>query len=131
MAHQLTSGGSIPLRIAEEAAAPDLGARFALSALDAWSERRKLMQHRLPDVSDEDVQTLRGIFDAAIEGANDPYNYEVEELEILKGAEKIEGEDPGSQFRYSSAVTQVFVKIAERVDNLSEYALRESTVRCR
>lgn len=44
----------------------------------------------LPDVSDEDVKSLRGIFDAAIEGANDPYNYEVEELEILKGALDVE-----------------------------------------
>ena len=44
----------------------------------------------LPDVSDEHVASLRGIFDAAIEGANDPYNYEVEELEILKGAMDVE-----------------------------------------
>ena len=38
-------------------------------------------------------------------------------LEILKGAEKIEGEDPGYRFRYSSAVTQIFVVIAERIEN--------------
>ena len=44
----------------------------------------------LPDVDDDHVQSLRGIFDAAIEGANDPYNYEVEELEILKGAMDVE-----------------------------------------
>jgi len=44
----------------------------------------------LPDVSDDHVASLRGIFDAAIEGANDPYNYEVEELEILKGAMDVE-----------------------------------------
>jgi rubrerythrin len=44
----------------------------------------------LPDVSEEHVENLRGIFDAAIEGANDPYNYEVEELEILNGAMDVE-----------------------------------------
>jgi CubicO group peptidase (beta-lactamase class C family) len=38
-------------------------------------------------------------------------------LEILKNADKIEGEKPGYRFRYSSAVTQIFVVIAERIEN--------------
>ena len=38
-------------------------------------------------------------------------------LDILKEAEKIEGEKPGDRFRYSSAVTQVFVLAAEKIDN--------------
>jgi len=40
-------------------------------------------------------------------------------LDILKEAEKIEGENPGERFRYSSAVTQVFVLAAEKIENMS------------
>jgi len=51
-------------------------------------------------------------------GSPNPATGQVDDwLEILKTAEKIEGEDPGYQFRYSSAVTQIFVKIAERIEN--------------
>jgi CubicO group peptidase (beta-lactamase class C family) len=38
-------------------------------------------------------------------------------MSILKEAQPIEGENPGERFRYSSAVTQVFVVIAERIEN--------------
>lgn len=38
-------------------------------------------------------------------------------LNILKEAQPIEGEKPGERFRYSSAVTQIFVVIAERIEN--------------
>jgi len=38
-------------------------------------------------------------------------------LSILKEAQPIEGEKPGERFRYSSAVTQSFVLIAERIEN--------------
>ncbi len=44
----------------------------------------------LPDVDDDHVMVVRQIFDNAIEGANDPYNFELEELEILKGAMDVE-----------------------------------------
>lgn len=40
-------------------------------------------------------------------------------LDILKEAEKIPGEKPGERFRYSSAVTQVFVLAAEKIDDTS------------
>jgi CubicO group peptidase (beta-lactamase class C family) len=51
-------------------------------------------------------------------GSPNPATGKVDDwLEILKGAEKIEGEDPGYRFRYSSAVTQIFVVIAERMEN--------------
>jgi hypothetical protein len=51
-------------------------------------------------------------------GSPNPSTGKVDDwLEILKGAEKIEGEDPGYRFRYSSAVTQIFVVIAERIEN--------------
>jgi CubicO group peptidase (beta-lactamase class C family) len=48
--------------------------------------------------------------------------------EILKTAEKIEGEEPGYQFRYSSAVTQIFVKIAERIENKTWAGIFEERV---
>jgi CubicO group peptidase (beta-lactamase class C family) len=51
-------------------------------------------------------------------GSPNPSTGKVDDwLEILKGAEKIEGENPGYRFRYSSAVTQIFVVIAERIEN--------------
>jgi len=44
----------------------------------------------LPDVDEDHVMNVRGIFDAAIESASDPYEFELEELEILKGALDVE-----------------------------------------
>ena len=44
----------------------------------------------LPDVSEDHVMNVRSIFDGALEGANDPYDYQLEELEILKGAMDVE-----------------------------------------
>lgn len=62
-------------------------------------------------------------------GSPNPATGKVENwLEILKNADKIEGEEPGYQFRYSSAVTQVFVKIAERIDNKTWAKLFEDRV---
>ncbi len=49
-------------------------------------------------------------------------------LEILKTADRIEGEEPGYRFRYSSAVTQIFVKIAERIENKTWAAIFEERV---
>jgi len=49
-------------------------------------------------------------------------------LEILKGAEKIKGEKPGYRFRYSSAVTQIFVVIAERIENKTWSVIFEERV---
>ena len=44
----------------------------------------------LPDVDEDHVMNVRAIFDNALEGANDPYDYQVEELEILQGAMDVE-----------------------------------------
>jgi rubrerythrin len=44
----------------------------------------------LPDVSDDHVLNVRAIFDNALEGANDPYDFQLEELEILNGAMDVE-----------------------------------------
>ena len=44
----------------------------------------------LPDVEEDHVLNVRKIFNDALESANDPYNFELEELEILKGALDVE-----------------------------------------
>jgi rubrerythrin len=44
----------------------------------------------LPDVDEDHVMNVRGIFNDAIEGANDPYDFQLEELEILNGAMDVE-----------------------------------------
>jgi rubrerythrin len=44
----------------------------------------------LPDVEDEHILNVRKIFDDALESASDPYEFELEELEILKGALNVE-----------------------------------------
>ncbi len=44
----------------------------------------------LPDVDDDHVMNVRGIFENAMESAADPYDYQVEELEILEGAMDVE-----------------------------------------
>lgn len=62
-------------------------------------------------------------------GAPNPDTGKVDDwLAILKGAEKIEGEGPGDVFRYSSAVTQSFVVIAERIENKTWAKLFEERV---
>lgn len=44
----------------------------------------------LPDVSDDHVLNVRAIFEGALDGANDPYEFQLEELEILNGAMDVE-----------------------------------------
>lgn len=44
----------------------------------------------LPDVDEDHVMNVRAIFDNAMDGANDPYDFQLEELEILKGAMDVE-----------------------------------------
>ncbi|MGD8269649.1 MAG: serine hydrolase domain-containing protein, partial [Desulfobacterales bacterium] len=62
-------------------------------------------------------------------GSPNPATGKVDDwLAILKTADKIEGEDPGYRFRYSSAVTQIFVKIAERIENKTWAAIFEERV---
>ena len=62
-------------------------------------------------------------------GSPNPATGKVDDwLAILKTADKIEGENPGYRFRYSSAVTQIFVKIAERIENKTWAAIFEERV---
>lgn len=44
----------------------------------------------LPEVGDDHVADVRRIFEGALESAHDPYDYQVEELEILQGALEVE-----------------------------------------
>lgn len=44
----------------------------------------------LPDVADDHVMDVRAIFEGALESAHDPYDFELEELEIIKGAMGVE-----------------------------------------
>lgn len=44
----------------------------------------------LPEVDDDHVADVRRIFEGALEAAHDPYDYQVEELEILQGALEVE-----------------------------------------
>ncbi len=44
----------------------------------------------LPEVPDEEASDLRKIFHDAIDAAHDPYDYQLEELEILQGALEVE-----------------------------------------
>ena len=44
----------------------------------------------LPEVEEDHVLNVRAIFEAALDAAGDPYDYQPEELEILKGAMNVE-----------------------------------------
>ncbi len=88
-----------------------------ISLLDAANMATALeLEETLEAIVDPESIIVR--FFSAEFGAPNPTTGKVEDwLSILKGAEKIEGEAPGDRFRYSSAVTQVFVVIAERIEN--------------
>jgi len=44
----------------------------------------------LPDVDDDHVTNVRTIFNEALDSVQDPYEYQAEEYEILKGAMEVE-----------------------------------------
>ncbi len=88
-----------------------------ISMLDAANMATALqLEETLEAIVDPESIIVR--FFSAEFGAPNPATGKVEDwLSILKAAEKIEGEAPGYRFRYSSAVTQIFVVIAERIEN--------------
>jgi CubicO group peptidase (beta-lactamase class C family) len=62
-------------------------------------------------------------------GSPNPATGQVDDwLAILREAEPVEGEKPGERFRYSSAVTQIFIVIAERIENKTWAKLFEDRV---
>ena len=84
----------------------------------------------LPDVDDDHVANVREIFNNALESAHDPYNFELEELEILKGAMDVERR--GYEM-YSGAAAQmtseraksIFAHLA--VEEQNHYTLLKNT----
>jgi CubicO group peptidase (beta-lactamase class C family) len=99
-----------------------------ISMLDAANMATALqLEETLEAIIDPESIIVR--FFSAEFGAPNPVTGKVDDwLSILKSAEKIEGEAPGHQFRYSSAVTQIFVVIAERIENKSWATIFEERV---
>jgi len=99
-----------------------------ISMLDAANMATALeLEETLEAIVDPESIIVR--FFSAEFGAPNPATGKVEDwLSILKGAEKIEGEAPGDRFRYSSAVTQIFVVIAERLENKTWATIFEERV---
>jgi CubicO group peptidase (beta-lactamase class C family) len=76
-----------------------------------------------------DPESIIVKFFSAEFGSPNPATGKVDDwLAILKEAEKVDGEKPGERFRYSSAVTQIFVVIAERIENKTWAKLFEDRV---
>lgn len=76
-----------------------------------------------------DIKSIIVRFFSAEFGAPNPATGKLENwLNILKEAEAIDGEKPGERFRYSSAVTQIGVLVAEKIDNMSWADLFEKRV---
>lgn len=90
-----------------------------ITMLDAANMATGLqLEETLQSILDPNSIIVR--FFSAEFGAPNPATGEVEPwLPILGEAEQIPGEQPGEVFRYSSAVTQIFVVIAERIENMT------------
>lgn len=99
-----------------------------ISMLDAANMETGLaLEETLSAIIDPGSIIVR--FFSAEFGVANPQTGEVENwLDILKTAEKLEGEEPGEVFRYSSAVTQVSVLAAEKIENLTWAKLFEEHV---
>ena len=66
----------------------------------------------LPDVDDDHILNVRSIFNKALDGAHDPYVFQLEELEILKGAMDVERR---GYTMYSGAAAEVASPRAKEV----------------
>lgn len=99
-----------------------------ISMLDAANMETGLaLEETLASIIDPGSIIVR--FFSAEFGVPNPKTGKLENwLDILKTAEKLEGEGPGEVFRYSSAVTQVSVLAAEKIENLTWSKLFEKYV---
>lgn len=90
-----------------------------VSLIDAANMSTGLaLEETLDSIVDPNSIIVR--FFSAEFGAPNPATGEMENwLDILREAEVIEGEKPGEVFRYSSAVTQINVLLAEQIDNMT------------
>jgi len=84
----------------------------------------------LPDVADDHVMDVRAIFEGALADANDPYNFELEELEILKAAMDIERRGYSMYNRAAAEVAtpkarELFAHLATEEQN--HYSLLKNT----
>ena len=84
----------------------------------------------LPDVSDDHVLNVRAIFDDALEGAHDPYDFKLEELEILQGAMNVERKGyhmyaKAAQEMESPRAKEVFAHLA--LEEQNHYTLLKNT----
>ncbi len=84
----------------------------------------------LPDVDDDHVMDVRAIFEGALADANDPYNFELEELEILKAAMDVERRGYRMYNDAAGAVTtpkakELFEHLA--VEEQNHYSLLKNT----
>ncbi len=84
----------------------------------------------LPDVDEDHVMDVRAIFDGAMNDANDPYNYEVEDLEIIRGAMDVERRGFAMYDKAAAAVSspkakELFTHLAAEEQN--HYSLLKNT----
>ncbi len=84
----------------------------------------------LPDVDDDHVMDVRAIFQGALDDANDPYDFELEELEIIKGAMDVERRGYTMYAKAAEAVTtpkakDLFAHLATEEQN--HYTLLKNT----
>lgn len=127
---QLEAEGKVDMQSSVSAYVPELkGTRWdKVMMIDAVNMSTGLaLEETLESILD--TQSIIVRFFSAEFGAPNPATGKLENwLDILKEAEAIEGEKPGERFRYSSAVTQIGVLVAEKIDNMSWADLFEKRV---
>lgn len=84
----------------------------------------------LPEVDEEDMADIRRIFEDAVESAHDPYDFKLEELEILQGALEVERKGYHMYAKAAEKVSSprakaIFLHLAEEEQN--HYSLLKNT----
>ncbi len=84
----------------------------------------------LPEVDEDHVTNVRAIFEGALADAHDPYDFQLEELEIIKGAMDVERRGYHMYADAAAAVASVrgkelFLHLAEEEQN--HYRLLKNT----
>jgi rubrerythrin len=84
----------------------------------------------LPDVDDDHIANVRKIFDDALDSAHDPYDFQLEELEILQGALDVERRGYNMYAGAAAAVSSprakaIFAHLAAEEQN--HYSLLKNT----
>ena len=84
----------------------------------------------LPEVDEEDMADIRQIFEDAVDSAHDPYDFKLEELEILQGALEVERKgyhlySKAAETVSSTRAKAIFLHLAEEEQN--HYSLLKNT----